>query len=57
MEFSHQLTEKWKPVLDHEDLPKIEDKFRRQVTAILLENQEQALMEEAQITSSGTGLL
>ena len=57
MEFSHQLTEKWKPVLDHEDLPKIEDKYRRQVTAILLENQELALQEEAQITSSGTGLL
>ena len=57
MEFSHQLTEKWKPVLDHEDLPKIEDKYRRQVTAILLENQEQAIMEEQQISSGGTGLL
>ena len=57
MEFSQKLTEKWKPVLDHEDLPKIEDKFRRQVTAILLENQEQALFEEAQVNSTGTGLL
>ena len=25
MEFSQKLTEKWKPVLDHEDLPKIEE--------------------------------
>ena len=57
MEFSQKLTEKWKPVLDHEDLPKIEDKYRRQVTAILLENQEQAIMEEQQISSGGTGLL
>jgi hypothetical protein len=56
MEFSQKLTEKWKPVLDHEDLPKIEDKYRRQVTAILLENQEQAIMEEQQV-SSGSGLL
>jgi hypothetical protein len=37
------LTEKWEPVLGHEALPKIQDDYRKKVTAVLLENQEQAL--------------
>lgn len=40
MSVSQTLMEKWAPVLDHEDLPKISDPYRRQVTAVLLENQE-----------------
>ncbi len=40
------LLEKWGPVLDHEGLPAIGDRHRREVTAILLENQQKALMEE-----------
>lgn len=40
MEYDIQnLLKKWKPLLDHEDLPKIRDKSRRATTAILLENQ------------------
>ena len=34
------LTEKWSPILDHPDLPKIEDHHKRSVVAQLLENQE-----------------
>ena len=34
------LEEKWADVLDHEDLAKIEDPYKRQVTAQLLENTE-----------------
>ena len=34
-----QLLERWKPVLDHEDLPKIKDSHRRSTVAVLLENQ------------------
>ena len=56
MSFSQQLAEKWKPVLDHEALPKIEDNYKRQVTAILLENQEKAVAEERAINNS-SGLL
>ena len=41
------LNEKWKPLLEHEDLPKIEDNYKRNVTAILLENEENALREQA----------
>ncbi|NBT58624.1 ATP-binding protein, partial [bacterium] len=37
------LTEKWEPVLKHEALPQIEDTYKTKVTAVLLENQEQAI--------------
>jgi len=43
---SQHLQEKWAPVLEHSDLPKIEDPYRRAVTAIILENQEKALNED-----------
>lgn len=39
------LMEKWAPVLDHDDLPKIRDAHRRTTTAILLENQLKSNME------------
>jgi len=56
MEFSNQLVEKWKPVLEHSALPEITDKYRKQVTAILLENQEVAAREEIAV-GMGSGLL
>ena len=40
------LTEKWAPLLDHEGSDAIKDQHRRNVTAVLLENQEQMLREE-----------
>ena len=40
------LTEKWAPLLDYEGVDKITDAHRRNVTAVLLENQEQMLREE-----------
>ena len=46
MSTPQQLLEKWSPVLDHSDMPAIKDTYRRQVTAVLLENQEKALQEE-----------
>ena len=42
-----QLIEKWSPVLDHESAPSIDDRYRKAVTARLLENQEIALKEES----------
>ena len=53
---TQQLQEKWSPVLDHEDLPKITDRYKRAVTAVLLENQEQA-MSESRIAEGSVGLL
>jgi hypothetical protein len=40
------LMEEWGPVLDHESAPSIQDRYRKAVTARLLENQEVALREE-----------
>jgi len=48
MYLTENLQKKWGAVLDHPDLPKIEDKYRRAVTALVLENQESALKQEAQ---------
>jgi hypothetical protein len=46
---NEQLINKWQPVLDHDDLPEITDSYRKLVTAQLLEQQEQALIEEQNI--------
>ena len=47
MFLSENLQEKWGPVLDHPDLPKIQDSYRKAVTAVLLENEERSIMEES----------
>ena len=49
---NEQLLTKWQPVLDHEDLPKIGDQYRKAVTAHMLEQQEEALREESHITGN-----
>ena len=41
------LLEKWAPVVDHKDMPKIDDIHRRRCTAVLLENQKRAMNEQA----------
>ncbi len=41
-----KLMEKWSPVLEHQDVPNIDDRYKKAVTARLLENQEVALREE-----------
>jgi len=46
MFLSENLQEKWQPILEHSDLPKIEDNYKRAVTAVILENQEKALNED-----------
>lgn len=58
-----QLVEKWAPVLNHDALPQIKDNHRREVTAVLLENQEremrkqsEALFETAPTNAGGSGL-
>jgi len=47
MYLAEDLQKKWGPVLTHEDLPPIKDNYRRAVTAVLLENQEKAMREQA----------
>ena len=64
--FNEQLINKWKPVLEHSDLPRISDMHKRNVTATLLENTERAIQEsggsfgnqsllEVATNSAGTG--
>ena len=47
MYLSEQYEKKWQPVLEHPDLPKVTDSYRRAVTATILENQERAMKEDA----------
>jgi len=49
------LTEKWEPVLSHDALPKIEDSYKTKVTAVLLENQEQALRSQRLVEDNTLG--
>ena len=43
---SQNLQEKWAPVLEHGDLPKIDNPYKKAVTAVILENQEKAAKED-----------
>ena len=40
------LQEKWQPVLNHPDLPQIDDSYKKAVTTLILENQEKAMRED-----------
>ena len=62
MYLSEDLQKKWAPVLEHADLPKITDPYKRAVTALVLENQVQAMAKESGMlneasptNSAGTG--
>ena len=47
MQLTEQLVKKWGPVLEHPDLPKIADPYKRAVTAMVLENQQIASAQQA----------
>lgn len=58
-----QLIEKWSPILNHDGLAPIKDNYRKEVTAVLLENTERALREErtalfetSPVNGVGTGI-
>jgi hypothetical protein len=59
----NDLVAKWQPILEHEGAPAIKDNYRKQVTAVLLENQEREMAKQAGIlneaapaNSGGTGI-
>jgi hypothetical protein len=56
MLLSETLEKKWGEVLDFPGLPKITDKYRRAVTAVILENQEKHLKQEHQMLSEAAPL-
>ena len=49
MYLSESLQKKWEGVLDHPDLPSITDKYRKAVTAVILENQAQEMVKAGAI--------
>ena len=51
MYLSETYEKKWQPVLEHADLPKITDSYKRAVTATILENQERASKEDSAFLS------
>jgi len=52
---TEQLEKKWQPILEHADLPEIKDSYRKQVTSVLLENQEKHLKEAAPANATNAG--
>jgi len=52
MQSYDNLVEKWNPVLNEESAGNINDKHKRAVTAVMLENTEKALNEERMITEA-----
>jgi len=54
---AEEIQNKWKPVLEHTDLPEIKDSHRRAVTAQVLENTENAIREARSVGMGGSGFL
>ena len=54
---SERYVDKWKPILEHQDLPEISDPYRRAITTVMLENQEKANREIAEQYSGGGSFL
>ena len=54
MYLSENLQKKWEGVLDHPDLPKISDPYRKAVTAVILENQAQEMQKASGILMEAT---
>ena len=46
MFLTENLQQKWGPVLEHPDMPSIQDSYKKAVTTVILENQEKAMKEE-----------
>jgi hypothetical protein len=47
------ILERWNAVIDHPDLPAIDDVYRKKTTAVLLENQRKALREQSGLLTEG----
>ena len=67
MNLYEDLQSKWQPIIEHSDLPEIQDSHKKSVTAVCLENTEialkesqtfspQNLLEAAPTNSTGAGV-
>lgn len=57
MNLNHEVQKKWGAILEHPELPKIENTHKRSVVAQLLENTERALVQEGRDGGHTGGLL
>jgi len=48
MYLTEELQKKWQPVLEHPELDAIKDPYKKAVTALVLENQQQAMSQDRQ---------
>ena len=49
MFMTEELQKKWQPVLEHPELASISDPYKKAVTALVLENQHQAMRQDARM--------
>ena len=54
MYLTEELQKKWDPVLNHPELESIKDPYKKAVTALVLENQQQAMRQDAQSLNETT---
>ena len=54
MFLTEELQKKWDPVLNHPELTTIADPYKKAVTALVLENQQQAMRQDAQALNETT---
>jgi hypothetical protein len=54
---AEEIQNKWKPILEHQDLPTIKDAHKRAVTAQVLENTENAMREGRAAMNGGHSFL
>jgi hypothetical protein len=55
MYLTEELQKKWQPVLEHPELDSIKNPYKKAVTALVLENQQQAMNEARMLTEAGPG--
>jgi len=54
MYLTEELQQKWQPVLEHPELEAIKDPYKKAVTALVLENQQQAMRQDQQSLNEAT---
>jgi hypothetical protein len=54
MYLTEELQKKWAPVLEHPELESIKDPYKRAVTTVILENQQQAMRQDRQALNETT---
>lgn len=54
MYLTEELQKKWEPILEHPELDSIKDPYKKAVTALVLENQQQAMTQDRMALNEAT---